>query len=351
MTDQPVAMFINSYFYFFFLSSVPVLSAISGYLFFKEADYSVSFYLRRYWSRVRSIVLPMVSWNAIALALSAIAVILFPASEKLISYDVFNLRYQDFINALLGLTRHPVHFQFWFLHDLFLTVLCAPLMGIIVRRIPWIGLACVFTMWILNWNFWSIFFRADVFFFFYIGAMARIQGWSVATLIPQRVGIAFAAFFASMVALRTFAPYLVPSDLTWGNTLLELWNDGLRLLGLVALWGVAPLLANTHLGRLIAKIGVLAFFLHAIHWPFNQLMKKWFNALYPGDSDLALLVNFFGAAFMSVAFAIAAAWVLNAVAPKLFNHLSGGRSRLWSARTRGSRTLTVTEKVSPGGAG
>ena len=330
----PIATSVNSYMYFFFLSSVPTLSAISGYLFFKSADHSPRFYLRRYRSRVRSILLPMISWNAFALILSALTFLLFPLSPRLISYDVFSLRYQDFINALLGLTRHPVHFQFWFLHDLFLTILCAPLLSIAIRRIPWIGLATVFTIWITHWNFWGIFFRADVLFFFYIGAMARILDWPVDRIVPPRIAVKLSVLFFLLVGLRVIVPPFISEYSIWGITIANFWNDDLRLLGVVTLWGIAPLLVETSLGRAIGKVGVLAFFLHAIHWPMNQFFKHMIDEYYPSRSDLAMLSNFVATTILTVLCAFAFAWALNAVAPSLFDHLSGGRSALWSARTR-----------------
>ncbi len=346
-TAHPIATFANAYFYFFFLSSVPVLSAISGYLFFREADYSFAFYKRRYRSRTRSVLLPMISWNAIALALSGAILLLYPGSQPILQYDVFNLRWKDFVNALLGLTRHPADFQFWFLHDLFLTVLCSPFLGLLLRRIPWIGFSGLFVIWITNWNLWGIFFRPDVLFFFYIGAMFRVKNWSIMDLISPRAGIALLGIFAACVALRTLAPLFVPVDTAMGKTLLQVWNDGLRLLGLVALWGVAPTLASTQFGRMIAKVGVLAFFLHAIHWPMNQLIKSGIDRILPGESDFALLVNFFGTTLLTTLLAIGIAWLLNAIVPSVFDHLSGGRSSLWNARSRGVGRAVVVDGGMP----
>jgi succinoglycan biosynthesis protein ExoH len=80
-TDHPVATFTNAYFYFFFLSSVPLLSAISGYLFFRDADYSISFFLKRYRSRTRSVLLPMISWNALSLMVAATVLFIYPNSQ------------------------------------------------------------------------------------------------------------------------------------------------------------------------------------------------------------------------------------------------------------------------------
>ncbi|MBO1904813.1 acyltransferase [Microvirga sp. 3-52] len=348
LNDHPIATFTNSYFYFFFLSSVPLLSAISGYLFFREADYSASFFLRRYRSRTRSVLLPMISWNAISLAVAAIVLSLYPNYGKILAYDVFNLRWQDIINAHIGLTQNPANFQFWFLRDLFLTVLCSPILAFLIKRIPWIAFSVLFVIWLLNWNAWHTFHRPDVLFFFYIGAMARIRNWPVATLVTPGTGVIALVALLGLVALRTLAPLFVPADLPLRQAFLDVWSDGLRLLGVVALWGVAPLLVTTYVGRMITKVAAIAFFLHALHWPLNQFMKAWFVRMFPDHSDFTLLLNFFGSSILSVLLTIAAAWALNALAPSVFDHLSGGRSRLWSS-ARNRVSTPVAEKLPQAG--
>lgn len=346
--EHTLSVFVVSYFVFFFHSAVPLLSAISGYLFFKDSDYSKQFYIGRYRSRVRSVLLPMISWNAIALLLGGTVLLLSQGSVKLLAYDVFNLSPMDLLNALVGVTRRPADFQFWFLHDLFLTVLCAPVLGILIRRAPWIGLAFLFTVWMVNWNL-VIFFRPDVVFFFYIGAMIRIRNLSVTKLVPPRLAIGFMIAFVLVVAFRTIAPSIVSEDIFIGKALVALTTRLLRLIGLVALWGVAPFIAGTYLGRRIARIGGLAFFLHAIHWPLNQLIKDWLNILVPGDSNSVLLFNFFGTTLLTVLIAILASRLLNAVAPSVFDHLSGGRSSVWSPRE--VRAVPAGQKVSHGEVG
>src|SRR3982750_2729501 len=52
-SPTPIAPFVNSFLLFFFFSAVPLLSAISGYLFFKQAALTLAFYGGRVRSRIR----------------------------------------------------------------------------------------------------------------------------------------------------------------------------------------------------------------------------------------------------------------------------------------------------------
>jgi peptidoglycan/LPS O-acetylase OafA/YrhL len=329
-TDHPVATFINSYILFIFLSAVPVLSAISGYLFFKDCNYSRSFYLQRYRSRTHSILLPMISWNVIALIVFIIIRLATPGSPMLdvIKYDLENLSLPEIVNAILGITRHPINFQFWFLRDLFLVVLCAPLLGFLIARAPWVGLGALFVVWIGNFDL-GIFFRTDILFFFYVGGLIQARRVDVSPLSP-RFALAALALYLSLVAVRTVAEFLFPTEDLFENFILAPLTRLLRVLGVVVFWSIAPLLMRTLIGRWIAQVGALAFFLHAVHWPMNQAVKQAIGAIWPGNNSAVLLLNYFGTTFLTVVLALVIARFLHAVAPNIFRHLSGGRSGIWT---------------------
>jgi succinoglycan biosynthesis protein ExoH len=329
-TDHPVATFVNSYVLFFFLSAVPILSTISGYLFFRNFEDSRSFYLARYRSRVRSILLPMISWNAIALIILSAVQLAMPGSPLLgvVKYDLASLSLPDVVNALVGITEHPINFQFWFLRDLFLVVLCAPLLGFLMARAPWVGLGVLFLVWIGNFKL-GIFFRTDILFFFYLGGLIQVRGWPVKPLSP-RYALAALALYAALVGARTVAELLLPAGVLESGFLAPLTRM-LRVLGVVVFWSIAPLLMRTLLGRWTVQVGTLAFFLHAVHWPMNQAVKQVISAIWPGNSDAVLLLNYFGTTFLTVAMAVLIARILDAAAPGLFRHLSGGRSGIWAS--------------------
>jgi hypothetical protein len=321
-----IASFVNSYVLFFFLSAVPLLSAISGYLFFRDSDFSTSFYFRRWRSRVTSIFLPMVSWNAIVLLLFAGVALIDPTTSVLgiVKYDVLHMTIPDWANALIGVTRHPINFQFWFLRDLLLTILFAPLLGILLSRLPFLGLAGLFAVWIGSYTL-GIFFRTDVLFFFYVGALLNVRGWNVRTLAPK-VAMAALALYAILVAARTAAPLAISDTSLIGDIVYGPLSKLLRVLGVVTAWSVAPLLLRTQAGSVALKISSVAFFLHAIHWPLNQFVKVALAKIVGTDSNGALLFIYVTTIAVTIALALIAAHALSRYAPAVFKHLSGGRN-------------------------
>ncbi|MBM6593282.1 acyltransferase family protein [Microvirga pudoricolor] len=336
-TATPIATFVNSFFLFLFFSAVPVLSAISGYLFFKSMNPTPGFYLKRYRSRVHSVLLPMLSWNAFVVVLFIGIAALWPDSplQSIITYDVEKLGIGSTLNALVGITRHPVNFQFWFLHDLLLTVLISPLLGLLIRKAPYVGLVGIGAAWLVDYDF-VIFFRPDVLFFFYLGGMARLRYWNL-DFVSARNGVVLMAIYVVLIGLRTLAPAFIPEDGTLGEFLYGPGTRLLRVLGVAAFWGCAPLLMNTFWGRRVTALGAVAFFLHSIHWPLNQFIKEGLARVIPGNGDAALLLNYFATIAITLAVALLIAKLMTTFTPRLFSHLSGGRSINWSAASEASK--------------
>lgn len=324
---NPVATFANAFVLFFFLSAVPLLSAISGWLFFKNFTPSASFYLGRLRARSRSILLPMALWNVLVLGGFLVAGLLVTDGRVLsiIAYDVTSLSLKDVINAVFGVTQHPVNFQFWFLRDLFLTILLAPVLGLALRHAPVAGAVFLGVVWLAGFDLW-IFFRTDVLFFFYMGGLLQVRKVPVAYPAPK-LGFALLAVFILLVAARTVGPAFIPESSGAGVLLFDYGSRLMRAVGVISLWLVAPVVTSTPVGQALARFGAVAFFLHAFHWPVNQFVKHGLATLLPPQGDGAMLANYAVTGLLTVLLAILAARVLGQLWPTLYDVLSGGRAR------------------------
>ncbi|MBF9197526.1 acyltransferase family protein [Microvirga terrestris] len=340
---HPVASFTNRYFVFIFYSAVPLLGAISGYLFFKNASGDLGFFLKRIRSRAFSILFPMISWCAIILTIFMMIRIVSPSSSHLamIEYDLDRFGPSQLLNSLVGVTRRPINFQFWFLHDLFLTVLISPVLYILLRRLPFVGLFGIMAIWLTGIDL-PLYFRTDVLFFFYLGGLIRMRSWNLDFIRPQTALIAM-TFYLLLIGFRAIAPHFILEDSQIGGFLYGPGTRGLRLLGIVAFWGCAPYLMNNALGRRITAFGALAFFLHSIHWPLNQFIKAGLSAAIPIDGEIGLLTNYFATAVLTLAMAFGIASAINSLSPTLFSHLSGGRSFTKLAQKPISDTASIVD--------
>jgi hypothetical protein len=322
VTEHQVATFINSFVLFFFFSVVPLLSMISGWLFFSfAAEDAAGAIVRRVRRRFLSLYLPLVFWNALFLAV-LLSVFAYAPGDPLLAG--LNIRFEtagvlDYVNAVFGITKHPVGFQFWFVRDLFVSVLVSPVLWLMLRRAPYLGAALLGAAW-LSGSDLAIFFRTDVVFFFYLGGLLRLRGAPLE--IGRQATLIFLAVYVALVALRTLAPYVFDDE---RPLLLVVATRAMRLVGVLACWGLFLQLAPTRVGVVVARYGGLAFFLHAAHYPLLAEVKILLWRLVPAETDGWMIAHYVASVLVTVAIGIAAGIALARAAPKWFALLNGGR--------------------------
>jgi len=319
-----LATFVNGFLTFFFFSAVPLLSAISGWLFFGFAGEPRQQIGRRIASRARSLLLPLILWNLMTLALAAIAQQFIPTSGFATQFGLHTQTAGgwDYVNAVLGLNGLPIAFQFWFVRDLFVTVLCTPLLWLMLRHAPILGAVALAAVWVGGFTL-GIFIRTDVLFFFYLGALARQRG--VDPHLGLGATLVLLAAYAVLVAARTLAPLVVdvadPTQAAW----LEVATRLIRPLGVVACWGLCLHLASTRFVAPLAALGGFAFFLHAAHYPVIALVKDVLWRVTPASTDGWLLLHYLASVTLTVGIVWTAALILYRLSPGLYGLLAGGR--------------------------
>ena len=319
--QNQVATYIQSFVLFFFFSVVPLLSMISGWLFYSFRDDAAAGLRRRIGRRFSSLYLPLVFWNALFLAALLLLFQIDPANKLLaeMNIDLGTAGPLDYVNAVFALTEHPIGFQFWFVRDLFVTVLVSPLLWLLLTRAPLIGALFLGAAWLVGHDLW-IFFRADVVFFFYLGGWIRLRGLPVE--IGARATWAFLATYIAMCAVRTLAPYVVGDG---DPFILQVMTRGMRLVGVLACWGLFQRIAPTPIGGLVARFGGLAFFLHAAHYPLIAEVKLILWDLLPAETQPWMLAHYVVSVLVTVSIGIGLGLLLTRSAPKAFSLLNGGR--------------------------
>lgn len=326
LKEHSVATYINSVIFLFFLSVVPLLSMISGWLFFsfgnKDPMETVLSRIRR---RFTSLYLPLVFWNgAILIGLYAI----YKTNPNYPLLSELNIHFgtagwKQYVNGIFGLTHRPIGFQFWFVRDLFVTALVSPLLLLMSRRAPWLGAVALGTAWICGWSM-VIFLRPDVPFFFYLGALVRLKQLPVT--ISRKAAITVTVIFIGMICVRALAPLVVDFSNNITPTWLRINTSLMRFVGVVACWGMLQRMAQTPRGILIgSKYGGLAFFLHSAHWPLLAFLKIWLWPLMPAHTDFWMLVHDLVCVTLTVMIGLGFGIFLNRYVPAVFALMNGGR--------------------------
>lgn len=321
---HPVATFVNGFVAFFFFSAVPLLSAVSGWLFFKSEGDAGPAIARRVRKRAGSLLAPLVAWNLLTVLLVFALWRAAPTSGLLgqFGFDPAAAGLLGTLDAVFGVTRLPVAFQFWFVRDLFLSVLCAPLLWLLLRRAPFVGAALLGAAWLAEFTF-GVFVRTDVLFFFYLGALLRTRGADLR--IGRNATLWLLCLYAALMALRTLAPLLVDMDAPGQQALVDFLTRLARPLGVAACWGVCLRLAALPAGGALARWGGAAFFLHAAHFPLIALVKFALWKAVPAGTDAWMLAHYAASVFATVGLCALAAVLLFRLSPPLYAFLAGGR--------------------------
>ncbi len=315
------ATFVQSFVLFFFFSVVPLLSMISGWLFHSFLADPATALLSRIRRRFASLYLPLVFWNALFLAVLLLLFLRVPDHPLLaeMTIDFTSDGVLEYVNAVFAVTAHPIGFQFWFVRDLFVTVLVSPLLWLLLTRAPLAGAVVLGAAWLAGHDLW-IFFRTDVVFFFYLGGWIRLRGMPVE--IGTRATAIFLIAYIGLCAVRTLAPYVVGE----GNPFeLQVATRGMRLVGVLACWGLFQHIALSAMGGVVARFGGFAFFLHAAHYPLIAEIKLILWDVLPAETQPWMLGHYVASVAITVAIGIGLGLVLTRFAPKTFALLNGGR--------------------------
>ena len=323
--EHAFASYLDSFVVFLFFSVVPLLSTISGWLFFsfpdERAQAALTHRMRR---RFVSLYLPLVFWNALfVIALLA----LFAISPNNPLFEHVNIDFRtagimNYVNAVFAIQHSPVGFQFWFVRDLFMTALVSPVLFLLLRRAPYAGLALLIVIWLSGYIV-PIFIRMDVPVFFYLGGLLRRKKAPLG--IGARTTLIFLAVYLACVALRASAPLFLHDPTYYQTGKLAAATRLMRLVGVVACWGLFLQAAATQWGARIARFGGLAFFLHAVHFPLLAEVKILLWRLVPEATDAWMLVHYAASVAVTVVIGLTLGLVLARKAPGIFAIFNGGR--------------------------
>ena len=306
-------------------SAVPLLGLISGWL---VAGSGTS----RAWTthvarKARTILLPMVLWNALGILFVSGAAWLFdlqaptPSSLEWVAQELFIL------------TRNPdINVQMPFLRDLFLCMLVAPLL---VRLPGWVLILIALAAAAAQVAGLGppVLMRASILFFFVIGILARRQGTEqVVARMP--LWLALLPFLLLMMVQLYRA--VAVGDGEWSMVQRAI-DMSVRIAAAVAFWRIAWTLAGSGARGLLLRIEPYMFFLFCAHliliWLGGPLIGKitgdMGSPLYPIYLILQPLI------VLLVVIAVGSA--LRRVAPRAAALLSGGR--LGPARVRDQPVL------------
>lgn len=172
--------------------SVPLFFMISGFLFFYKTDFDANTYRKKLKKRAVTLLIPYLIWNVLSIlktlmsALPFLSSFSFNASYKIdFSLSSFLMCFWDqnrdmFITpdidgVDIGDAIYPINLPMWYVRDLMVIVILAPVIYILIKRLKWWFLLILCILWYLpfKWGYISQLYTA--LFFVSLGAYFSIS--------------------------------------------------------------------------------------------------------------------------------------------------------------------------------
>lgn len=208
----------------YFLSQVigrgctSIFFCFSGFLFFYNVDvFSFHAYASKIKRRLKTLVIPYLIWNLLFLLAYSLGQIFLPnmmhgGLVQGINKMLYQYTFHDWIVVLFGSGhyRFPCNFPLWYIRDLFIVVLCSPVlyrclkMSNNIGRQWWSFLFFIVlgVLWILK--VWEGIPQTRAFFFFSMGAYFSINKKNI--IVQEKVGIVLTALFILLASIQMLFP-------------------------------------------------------------------------------------------------------------------------------------------------
>lgn len=247
----------------FFKVGVPILATISGYLLFSSRIHKdlPTLFVRK----LRSIGIPLVAWNLPFVLLFFLLQIYMPQTFQGEWYSLYPFSLETWLSAIFAVFDTPINYPLYFLRDIFLITVLAPVYWSVFKKVPYIGLVVTFVIFYFNLDQGFI-LRNSVYFCFYLGILAATQQWNINCLDKYGYHL-----FSLYLAACLFIIFKKIEDI-----------EAFIVFTPLLIWPVLSKLVNTRCGYFFEKYSQYSFLLFLSHLPILYVMHKLYLAFLPG---------------------------------------------------------------------
>ena len=296
--------------------SVPLFFLISGYLFFYGFTATPAGFCSKILKRGRSLLIPLVFWNVLCIVIFGIAQAI-PATRQYSSgrsAPIATFTLFDYVNAIIGVNREPIAYQFWFVRDLMLLMLLSPLVYFLLKKVPWLFLSAVAIWWSLD-TVWSMpVLSRESILFFSIGCLLGLR--AIDLRVVDKVAV-LSWFFLPLSIADALTKHLVMSG---------------QIHRLSELCGIFSVLCLTKYVRQVpasrnalAALSASSFFLFASHEPLLTVVRKLSYRPFPSPSQTVVLALYFADTLVVTGLCVAAYYACSKAMPHVTGMITGGR--------------------------
>ncbi|WP_165312832.1 acyltransferase family protein [Vibrio ziniensis] len=295
--------YIKAFFTFgVFRATIPVLTAISGYIIFTSSLHLSPQKLIK--NKVNSILIPLILWN-LPLAIAVYFIQKHTLFDYNFSVQLFPFELINWLGAVTSLYGSAINYPTGFLRDLFVLSILSPLLWPLLKTIPYCGFIVVLVIYYFNLD-GGLISRNSMLVSFYLGALAAHKEWD-------------------LTALDKYAPLLLAIFLSIAAGMIAYKIDNrepLRLISPILVWPSMSLIMGTNIGNTVRKFTHHSFFTFLAHGPLILMIWLIYQKLFPNGP---YFIYWLTAPIITVILSIIVNHNFKKFSPKLHAFALGGR--------------------------
>lgn len=298
--------------------AVPAFFFMSGMLFFRENELSLSLYKKKILSRLKTLLIPYLLWNLICIFIIWILQSIIPGFQLLLHKPITQLSITDFLLLFWDISKvthlpddqiGPLVGQFWFLQCLMLLVLLSPFIYIGIKKLNLI-FPLIFGIIYVGFSFPTFpSINWQAFFYFILGSWFSINSISVSKTF-KKLNIISCILFIFGCALSFFMYDIIIIN---------------NILILIFSFNIASFLISK--GFSLPKLLTSAsFFIFCFHRFLTAIMTNIAKLkILPTQTELQATTYFILGTLLVILFCVFFYWFMSYYMPKSTNILIGGR--------------------------
>lgn len=293
-------------------SSLPIFFLISGFLLYKK-PFSWKKNIR---TKTITLLIPYLFWNAAWLLFFFVAQNIELTAPYFINKVLQNYTVKEWINAFIPFIDFPFLYPLWFLFNLYLLNLLAPVIKWLIDKLPVMTLFAFAVLWINEVEILTL--RPMALFFFSFGYYVvkynlRIE--AIDSIKWTDIGLCYLLGIA--IELLALEP---PFKYTFN--IFNMFNVAIGAVVFVKLTGL--IITNESATRIALRMSAYSFFIYVFHEYTLTIVNKLFMRFIP-QTSVILFAEYFLIPIAVTCFCIVVAIVLKRMMPSFYNLITGAR--------------------------
>ncbi len=294
--------------------AVPSFFMISGTLFYR--DFTIDKYPKKLKARFFSLIIPFFLWNLFRFLLfyclgkTGITERLFCAPRLLFTKE----------NFIEGLLFYKYNLGFWFMYQLILFTILAPVIRLITKN-KWVGLIAIFSLIAIN--------ASDILGEFLIVTLKKrfiLLDCTIYYIIGAYIGTHFFDFVnkkSKNTMIFSIVGVILGQVLGFLFTKTEfiLFNTLSLIISVISFWYLYDFLK---IKPFAACLTTITFFIYAAHGTVLEFLQAIVLRIFP-DSSMVALVTYITFPLITLGILVLTALVLKKITPKFWSLINGAR--------------------------